>query len=1732
MKHPKVGSALDGLIARVQAGEISAEDAAREAPIHRGDSIGVAIHLSGNSEDVVRFLEANGASNITAWDDYIEAFVPILLLAETSDRPGVIRVRPIQPPGETQSGSSVSGNGPTVHGSTAWNQAGYSGTGIKVGVIDGGFDGFANLMGTELPASVQARCYESLGEFSDDLKDCEGSTHGTAVAESVIDIAPDVSLYIADPDSPGELRDTVDWMISEGVSVINHSRTWLFDGPGDGTSPYPISPLNTVDRAVAAGIVWVNAAGNSAQLTWFQRGPFSYTTISVDGEDVRVINFSGSNFRNRFHVWGSLQLRWDDAWDGAASDLDLYLVTPGGGDIVLASIDPQSGNDGHDPYERVVAFARYDVVIAHSGGSEPGWIQLLGWQGEGLTYGTPESGSITSPAESANPGMMTVGAAHWQDVSSIESYSSRGPTPGGDIKPDLVGADCGDTAARSTAFCGTSQASPHVAGMAALVRQRFPNYSPAQVVSYLEENAEQRINSPDPNNTWGHGFVVLPTPSAQAISPPSVQTVTSGASSLTVEWSAPSSDGGSTITAYDLRHIPTSADETADANWTVVQDAWTGAGGLSYEVTGLSTGTQYDVQVRAVNSAGDGPWSATFAGTTTIVPPGAPTGLAATSNGQTQIDLSWTAPSADGGSAITGYRVEVSRDGSAWSDLVGDTRSTATSYVHTGLPPGATRHYRVSAINSAGTGDASNVANAATGIPAAPDLVVVTLTVTASAPAASERFTFSATVRNQGNGPSDSTTLRYYASTDSTITTGDTEIDTDSVARLDALETGDESVSLVAPDSPGTYYLGACVDAVTGESDTTNNCSIAVVITVGAAPAPDLVVDTPTVDTSAPVAGARFTLSATVRNQGNGRSDSTTLRYYESTDSTITTGDTEIDTDYVSRLDASGSGDESVRLIAPTDPGTYYLGACVDAVTGESDTTNNCSVGVLVTVGAAPAPDLVVDTPTVNNNNPAAGARIVLSAAVRNQGGGRSDSTTLRYYQSSDATITANDTEVGTDSVSGIRASASGRESISLVAPSTPGTYYYGACVVAVTGESNTANNCSAAVTVTIGSAPATTTAPDLVVDTPTVSDGNPAAGARITLSATVRNQGSGRSDSTTLRYYLSTDSTITTGDTEIDTDSVSRLDASGSSGESISLTAPSTSGTYYYGACVDTVTGESDTTNNCSVAVTVTIGAAPAPDLIVDTPSVSNSAPAAGISFTLNATVRNQGSGRSDTTTLRYYQSTDSTITADDTEVGTDSVSSLNASGSGDESVRLTAPSTSGTYYYGACVDAVTGESDTTNNCSSAVAVTVGAAPGPDLVVDTITVSNSAPAPGASIILNATVRNQGSASSPTTTIRYYLSSDSTISSSDTEIGTVAVVLLGAGGGFVTNVRPTAPSTAGTYYYGACVDAVSNESDTANNCSTSLTVTVEAPADQTGNRPPRLTGDVDDMTVNLGASFTVDISGLFTDPEGDDITDYGFTFRTFGILEGIVHTRTGILSLRAIAVGETIVAVDASDSHGLSGNSEDLFKVTVVSAKTANKPGAPTGLSATADGQTEIDLSWTAPSNNGGAAITGYKIEVSTDNSSWSVLVADTSSTAVTYSHTGLAAGSTRYYRVSAINSVGTGAASSVANATTDSASTPAADPPTKAVTGEITECSLERVSQFAELYEVTITGTLTAHRTVTNVRIIAYVDDTVLTADSIGTMSAGQTETFSFTKTILVSEGICEIEVSWLESS
>ncbi len=316
---------------------------------------------------------------------------------------------------------------------------------------------------------------------------------------------------------------------------------------------------------------------------------------------------------------------------------------------------------------------------------------------------------------------------------------------------------------------------------------------------------------------------------------------------------------------------------------------------------------------------------------------------------------------------------------------------------------------------------------------------------------------------------------------------------------------------------------------------------------------PDLVVSSPSVSDDSLGPAESFTFSINVHNRGEGESEPTTLRYYRSHNATITIVDTEVGTDAVGTLPVSGTSAESIEITAPSTSGTYFYGACVDAVVDESDTTNNCSESVQVVVIR---PDLMVGTPSVSDDSLDAGESFTFSINVHNRGEGESEPTTLRYYRSSNATITTSDTQVGTDAVGTLAASGSSSESIELTASSTPGTWYYGACVDVVAGETSATNNCSESVQVVV-TMPPPPTRPDLTVGAPSVSDDSLDAGESFTLSATVSNTGDGESTATTLRYYRSSNATITTSDAQVGTDAVGTLAASGSSAESISLTAP-----------------------------------------------------------------------------------------------------------------------------------------------------------------------------------------------------------------------------------------------------------------------------------------------------------------------------------------------------------------------------------------------------------------------------------------------------------------------------------------------------------------------------------------------------------------------------------------------
>ena len=235
-----------------------------------------------------------------------------------------------------------------------------------------------------------------------------------------------------------------------------------------------------------------------------------------------------------------------------------------------------------------------------------------------------------------------------------------------------------------------------------------------------------RVSAINANGTGVPSNVDSATTGATAPGAPTGLTATaSGTTAINLSWSAPGSTGGSAITGYNIEVSP-----NGTSGWTD-QVANTNSTATTYAHTGLAAGDTRYYRVSAINANGAGTASNVDSATTDATAPGAPTGLTATASGTTAIDLSWSAPASTGGSAITGYKIEVSSDGgSSWSDLVANTSNANTTYAHTGLTAGTTRHYRVSAINANGTGVPSNVDSATTGAtaPGAP----TGLTATAS----------------------------------------------------------------------------------------------------------------------------------------------------------------------------------------------------------------------------------------------------------------------------------------------------------------------------------------------------------------------------------------------------------------------------------------------------------------------------------------------------------------------------------------------------------------------------------------------------------------------------------------------------------------------------------------------------------------------------------------------------------------------------------------------------------------------------------------------------------------------------------------------------------------------------------------------------------------------------------------------------------------------------------------
>jgi hypothetical protein len=208
------------------------------------------------------------------------------------------------------------------------------------------------------------------------------------------------------------------------------------------------------------------------------------------------------------------------------------------------------------------------------------------------------------------------------------------------------------------------------------------------------------------------------------------------------------------------------------------------------------------------------------------------------------------------------------------------------------------------------------------------------------------------TLENNGEFNTETVNVGYYLSTNSVISASDQllrALDGYTLGRNTPFEI-EVNVTIPIDTPPGNYFLGAFADHdnVINEVTGTNNIAYYPII-VRAAPS-DLTVPVMSVSDQTLRPSEGFTAQATVRNEGDGRSDGTTLRYYRSTNSIISTSDTLIGTDSIPGINPGSQWSVSDPDAAPAAEGSWWIGACVQSVPRESNTSNNCSSGVMITV--------------------------------------------------------------------------------------------------------------------------------------------------------------------------------------------------------------------------------------------------------------------------------------------------------------------------------------------------------------------------------------------------------------------------------------------------------------------------------------------------------------------------------------------------------------------------------------------------------------------------------------------------------------------------------------------------------------------------------------------------------------------------------------------------------------
>jgi subtilisin family serine protease len=525
LNNPELDSVYkDFLVAYEQGGTEAAALLARQRGLLTADNQ-IRVTLVLDTEDsaaLVAELQDLGINVRGTYKDLIDIGIPLELIVKTaqSEQPGqvfdqitqlehVVNVQlptPGRPDADTQPAKMFAGflqppdpvtsEGVKVINASKWQAAGYTGRGVKIGILDQGFDGYRNLLGRELPSKVITKSFVPGIEV-----DQTGVSHGAAVAEVIHDVAPDAELYLVYYDGGDvSMGNAVEWMLRQGVNIISHSAGGLA-APMDGTG----RDDELVKLAADNGVLWINSAGNNGT----QHYRAAYTDTNNDGLHEFAPDKTLLAFQADPNDTSQIVLTWNDWQPGGTQDLDLYVLDQAG-NVIASSRNSREGD--RPPVEQIIYkfddARTYYITINGVHVTQPITLNLFVHQTPQLELADP-IGSLATPGDAKDA--LTVGAVNWRD-NKLEPFSSQGPTADGRLKPDLVGPDGVSNAVFAPqGFYGTSAATPHIAGAAALVWSAYPQATAQEIHDFLINNAID-LDPSGPDNETGAGLLVLTDP--------------------------------------------------------------------------------------------------------------------------------------------------------------------------------------------------------------------------------------------------------------------------------------------------------------------------------------------------------------------------------------------------------------------------------------------------------------------------------------------------------------------------------------------------------------------------------------------------------------------------------------------------------------------------------------------------------------------------------------------------------------------------------------------------------------------------------------------------------------------------------------------------------------------------------------------------------------------------------------------------------------------------------------------------------------------------------------------------------------------------------------------------------------------------------------------------------------------------------------------------------------------